>query len=39
MKEKIIEYIDNNEKWLIDRIIEIVSTNTINTPPTGNEIY
>ncbi|HAJ94923.1 MAG TPA: hypothetical protein DCP02_01700 [Actinobacteria bacterium] len=37
MKEKIIEYIDNNEKWLIDRIIEIVSTNTINTPPTGNE--
>jgi len=37
MKEKIIEYIGNNEKWLIDRIIEIVSINTINTPPTGNE--
>lgn len=31
------EYIENNKRWLIDKMIEIVSANTINTPPYGNE--
>jgi acetylornithine deacetylase len=35
--EKIAEYIDNNIDWLIDKVKEIVSANTINSPPTGNE--
>ncbi len=37
MKEKIVRYIDNNKKWIIDKMMEIVSANTINTPPYGNE--
>lgn len=37
MKEKIIEYIDNNKKWIIDSMMKIISANTINTPPYGNE--
>ena len=37
MKEKIVRYIDNNKNWLIDRIVEIVSVNTVNSPPSGNE--
>ena len=37
MKEKIIEYIDNNKRWIIDSMMKIISANTINTPPYGNE--
>ncbi len=37
MKSKISKYIDQNKNWLIDRVIEIASANTINTPPVGNE--
>ena len=37
MKGKIEGHIDKNKKWLIDKVIEIVSANTINTPPHGNE--
>jgi len=37
MKNKIINYIDNNKKWLIEKVVKIVSANTINTPPYGNE--
>jgi len=37
MKEKIVRCIDKNKKWLIDKLVEIVSVNTINTPPHGNE--
>jgi len=37
MKDKIVRYIENNKKWLIDKMMEIVSANTINTPPYGNE--
>lgn len=37
MKDKINEYIDNNKKWLIDRLFDIIAANTINTPPYGNE--
>ncbi|MCD4669612.1 MAG: ArgE/DapE family deacylase [Actinomycetia bacterium] len=37
MKNKIISYINDNKQWLIGRIIDIVSVNTINSPPYGNE--
>ena len=37
VKEKISEYIDKNKDWLIDRLIDIVSVDTINSPPYGNE--
>lgn len=37
MKDKIVSYIENNKKWLIDKMMEIVAANTINTPPYGNE--
>ena len=37
MKEKIARYIDNNKKWIIDKMMKIVLANTINTPPYGNE--
>ncbi len=32
-----MDYIDNNEKWLIDTMKAIVSANTVNNPPGGNE--
>jgi acetylornithine deacetylase len=37
MKEKIARYIDENKNWLIEKIADIVSVNTVNSPPTGNE--
>jgi len=37
MKKNITRYIEKNKDWLIDKVIQIVSANTINTPPTGNE--
>ena len=37
MESKIVNYINNNMSWLIDKMIDIVSVNTINRPPTGNE--
>lgn len=37
MKDKIIKYIDKNKQWFLDGIINIVSVNTVNNPPTGNE--
>lgn len=37
IKNKINEYIDENKSWLIKSIFDVVSQNTINTPPAGNE--
>lgn len=37
MKDKIKKYINENKKWLIDSLMKIISANTINTPPYGNE--
>ena len=37
MKSKISNYINNNKSWLIDIMKGIVSANTVNSPPTGNE--
>lgn len=37
IKDKIIRYVDGNKDWLIKNIFELVSCNTINTPPDGNE--
>lgn len=37
MKEKIAEYADRNQKWLIDRLFDIIAADTINHPPYGNE--
>lgn len=37
MKDKILNYIEENKNWLVDKVIEIASVNTINTPPSGNE--
>lgn len=37
MKERILNYIEKNKNWLVDKVIEIASVNTINTPPSGNE--
>jgi len=37
MKDKIIRYVNNNKKWLIDKVMELVETDTTNIPPTGNE--
>lgn len=33
----VVKYLENNKRWLIDKLMEIVSANTINTPPYGNE--
>lgn len=37
MKNKITNYIDRNKKWLIDTLAELISKNTINMMPYGNE--
>ena len=37
MKDEIKKYINENKKWLIDSMMKIISANTINTPPYGNE--
>ncbi len=37
MKKKITGYIEKNKDWLIDKIIQITSIDTINAPPKGNE--
>ena len=37
MRDKIVRYINDNKQWLIDKMIDIVSVNTVNSPPTGNE--
>jgi Acetylornithine deacetylase/Succinyl-diaminopimelate desuccinylase and related deacylases len=37
MKRRIIDYINNNSEWLIDTMKVIVSADTINNPPNGNE--
>jgi len=37
MKDKIIKYIDSNKNWLFETIMSIVSKNTINRIPNGNE--
>ena len=37
MKDEIKKYINENKKWLIDNMIEIISASTINTPPCGNK--
>ena len=37
MKEKIIEYVEKNQKWLMDRLFSIIAADTINHPPSGNE--
>lgn len=37
MKEKIINYINNNKNWLFDTLMNIVSKDTINRMPYGNE--
>ncbi len=37
MKDEIKKYINENKKWLIDSMMKIISANTINRPPTGNE--
>ena len=37
IKDKISGYIDENKNWLIDSIFTVVSQNTINLPPGGNE--
>jgi len=37
MKDKIAEYVEKNQKWLIDTLFDIVGADTINHPPYGNE--
>ena len=37
MKEKIDEYVEKNQKWLIHRLFDIIAVDTINHPPSGNE--
>lgn len=37
IKDRIIKYIDENSSWLIKNILDVVSQNTINSPPGGNE--
>jgi len=37
MRDRIVRYIDDNKKWLVNKMIEIISANTVNSPPTGNE--
>lgn len=37
MKNRIINYINENKNWLIDKTCELISANTVNTPPNGNE--
>ncbi len=37
IKAKIGKYIDENKDWLVKRIFEVVSRNSINSPPDGNE--
>ena len=37
IKEKIVKYVDKNKDWLIKKIFDVVSQNTINSPPYGNE--
>ena len=37
MKSRIIEYIDNNTKWLIDSLFALIAADTVNHPPFGNE--
>jgi len=37
LKDKILNYINKNKNWIVDKVIEIASVNTINTPPSGNE--
>jgi len=36
-KEKISLYIDKNAIWLINNLNKLISANTINYPPYGNE--
>ena len=37
MKKKITDYIEKNKDWLINKVIELTSVDTINAPPKGNE--
>lgn len=37
MKDKIIQYVNKNKKWLFDTLMDIVSKDTINRMPYGNE--
>ncbi|MHB1375869.1 MAG: hypothetical protein ACYCXB_00370 [Candidatus Humimicrobiaceae bacterium] len=33
IKDRIIKYIDENSSWLIKNILDIVSQNTVDSPP------
>lgn len=37
IKENIASYIENNKKWLQENLLELISIDTTNTPPYGNE--
>jgi acetylornithine deacetylase len=37
IKNQLFKYIDENKDWLIKNIFGVVSQNTINSPPGGNE--
>ncbi|MGQ9615379.1 MAG: M20/M25/M40 family metallo-hydrolase [Spirochaetota bacterium] len=37
MKDKISNYIEKNQKWLIERLFDLIAADTINHPPSGNE--
>lgn len=37
IQDKITRYVNENKNWLINNIFDVVSQNTINRPPGGNE--
>lgn len=37
INEQITKYVDSNKEWLIKNIFDLISRNTINSPPYGNE--
>lgn len=37
MKDRIVSYINKNKKWLLNKLLDLISIDTTNIPPYGNE--